>query len=215
MIRLFNGLRGCCVFLALIWAGQIQAAGFPVTEQIIEQGFPEKPNELATTTQSLLREYNEDNNIISLVFYAYGLLRQAKSSLMANDLVRASEFARTGFFYLDEAVDSNESNARVRYMRARIDAWLTTDKGRCVITLKDTQQLLHEKAFMSTEIIHHINGMRYRALLNCRRLPQAELLLAEISERDPDAATALVSGRTPAWDMNEVSQILLPLLKGK
>ena len=100
-------------------------------------------------------------------------------------------------------------------MRARVDAWLASDLGRCVITLNDTAVMLNNAPGFSAGLVEHIKGMRYRALLSCKQPRQANTLLADIKKQDPDAAAALVSGHAPEWDTADVTQIVLPLVKGK
>ena len=55
----------------------------------------------------------------------------------------------------------------IRYLRARVDAWLPVG-GRCVITIEDTDLLLNNKdRNLANEIIGNIPTMRLRALHNC------------------------------------------------
>ncbi|HBQ7916130.1 TPA: hypothetical protein L8S41_004646, partial [Klebsiella aerogenes] len=82
------------------------------------------------------------------------MLRQANYYQSVNDLINASEYAKTGFFYLDESVDANEDNMLIRYLRARVDAWLPVELGRCVITIEDTDLLLENKEKFSGEVIN-------------------------------------------------------------
>jgi hypothetical protein len=215
MIRNCNFFLLCGCVLYLLYGGTVRASTIPVTERIIQHGFPTQSGALAEVTQALFKEYSRNDNPLSLVFYAYGMLRQADYFLTNNDLIRASEYAKTGFFYLDEAVDLHEDNPKIRYLRARVDAWLASDLGRCVITLNDTAVMLNNAPGFSAELVEHIKGMRYRALLSCKQPQQAKTLLTEIQKQDPDAAAALVSGRAPEWDTAEVTQIVLPLVKGK
>ncbi|MDL4914590.1 MAG: hypothetical protein QRY16_12570 [Enterobacterales bacterium endosymbiont of Blomia tropicalis] len=215
MIRNRNFLVLCGCLLCLAWAGNVRASAAPVAERIIQNGFPTQPGALAEMTQALFTEYKANDNPLSLVFYAYGMLRQADGFMTTNDFIRASEYAKTGFFYLDEAVDLHEDNLRVRYLRARVDAWLAADSGRCVVTLKDTALMLSNTSAFNAGLVDHINGMRYRALLSCKQQQQAEALLAHIKKQNAGAAVALLSGSAPEWDMNEVNQVLLPLVKGK
>lgn len=215
MIRKHNFFLLCGCVLYLLYGGTVRASTIPVAERVIQHGFPTQPAALAEVTQSLFQEYSRSDNPLSLVFYAYGMLRQADYFLTASDLIRASEYAKTGFFFLDEAVELHEDDPKIRYLRARVDAWLASDLGRCVITLNDTALMLNNAQGFSVGLVEHIKGMRYRALLSCKRSQQAKTLLSEIKKQDPDAAAALESGSAPEWDMTEVTQIVLPLVKGK
>ncbi|MGK3227021.1 hypothetical protein ACCW94_18240 [Enterobacter soli] len=200
----------CWFLLCMAYAGNIKAASAPVAEHVLKSGFPTETDMLAEMTQSLFKEYKANDNPLSLVFYAYGTLRQADHFFKTNDFIRASEYGKTGFFYLDEAVDLHEDNILVRYMRARVDAYLSADIGRCVVTLKDTEQMLNTPGVFNAGLVEHINEMRYRALLNCKREQQARALLAQIKQ-----PSSLAPGRAPEWDINEVTEVLLPLVKGK
>lgn len=81
-----------------------------------------EPEALASITADLYKEYEHTNNVGALIFYSWGMLRQANYYQSVNDLINASEYAKTGFFYLDESVDANEDNMLIRYLRARVDA---------------------------------------------------------------------------------------------
>ncbi|MGX5078686.1 hypothetical protein [Enterobacter mori] len=215
MIHNRNFFLLCWFLLCLAYVGNINAAPAPVAEHVIKSGFPQEADMLAEMTQSLFKEYKANDNPLSLVFYAYGTLRQADRALQSNDFIRASEYGKTGFFYLDEAVDLYEDNMLVRYMRARVDAWLPASIGRCVVTLNDTEKMLNTPDVFNAGLVEHINEMRYRALLSCKRKRQADALLAEIELRNANTASSLASGSAPEWDINEVTEVLLPLAKGK
>lgn len=215
MIHNRNFFLLCWFLLCLAYVGNIKAAPAPVAEHVIKSGFPQEADMLAEMTQSLFKEYKANDNPLSLVFYAYGTLRQADRALQTNDFIRASEYGKTGFFYLDEAVDLYEDNMLVRYMRARVDAWLPASIGRCVVTLNDTEKMLNTPDVFNAGLVEHINEMRYRALLSCKHKRQADALLAEIELRNANTASSLASGSAPEWDINEVTEILLPLAKGK
>ena len=215
MIHNRNFFLLCWFLLCLAYVGNIKAAPAPVAEHVIKSGFPQEADMLAEMTQSLFKEYKANDNPLSLVFYAYGTLRQADRALQTNDFIRASEYGKTGFFYLDEAVDLYEDNMLVRYMRARVDAWLPASIGRCVVTLKDTEQMLNTPDVFKAGLVEPINEMRYRALLSCKHKRQADALLAEIELRNANTASSLASGSAPEWDINEVTEVLLPLAKGK
>ncbi|HBL7066329.1 TPA: hypothetical protein LSI07_005292, partial [Klebsiella oxytoca] len=166
MIHMNNFFRLLCLSLSLVIVAATAAPTYtPVVESILHNGFPTQPDVLAKTTQSLSDEFKKTGNIASLVFYAYGMLRQANYFLATNDIIKASEYAKTGFFYLDEAVDLNQNIPLIRYLRAKVDAYLPAELGRCVITLEDTDILLKQE--LSSRIRDNVNDMRYRAFYNC------------------------------------------------
>lgn len=193
------------------------AAPLPAVEKVIQQGFPSQADALLNTSNHLFDEYHSEKNITSLIFYAYAMLRLANHFEAVNDYVNASEYAKLGFFYLDEAVDSHEENLRVRYLRARIDAFLPAGLGRCVVTLNDTDILLKQSDEFDADILAQINYMRYRALSSCKENAGADALLKQMKNGSATQLRLLALGAdsTPAWDLDEVSQILMPLVKGE
>ncbi|ANR77928.1 hypothetical protein BBB57_06425 [Kosakonia sacchari] len=201
----------------VVVANSAYAMPAPEADKVIQHGLPEQPEALVKTTQALFQEFVKTKNVTSLIFYSYGMLRQANHFSAINDFIHASEYAKTGFFYLDEAVDSHEENPRIRYLRARIDAYLPAVIGRCVVTLDDTERLLKEKNVFEKAIVEHIEYMRYRALVNCNQHQQAELLMEKIKTQTAVAAKFLSPNfhTEPEWDTNEVSQVVIPLLKGE
>ncbi|WP_336996903.1 hypothetical protein [Leclercia sp. M50] len=208
-----NYLTLCWCLLCAIFSGSTLASTVPTVEKIMQSGFPAHPEALAKMNDELFAEYVANKNVTSLIFYAYGILRLAEHYSTANDFIHAYEYARTGFFYLDEAVDSHEDNLLVRYLRARVDAY-TAGSGRCVVTLKDTAIMLEQRPAFNTGLIEHINAMRYRALKDCQEPQKANEVLAQLRQQNPGAADLLISDTAPIWDMNEVTQVLIPMVKG-
>lgn len=214
MIHINNLFRLLCLSLSMIVVSATAAASYaPVVESILHNGFPTQPDVLAKTTQSLSDEFKETGNIASLVFYAYGMLRQANYFVGTNDIIKASEYAKTGFFYLDEAVDLNQNQPLIRYLRAKVDAYLPADLGRCVITLEDSDILLKQK--LSSRIRDNVNDMRYRALYNCKLYQQASQLLSMLQAHNPNKKIDMYYNGTSSWDLDEVTQIINPLARVK
>ena len=193
------------------------AAPASEVEKIIAQGFPEQQNALIETTSALWNEYRREHHVASLIFYAYGLLQQAKHYVAINDFIHAAEYAKTGFFYLDEAVESNDDNLRLHYLRARIDAYLPAKSGRCIIALHDTERLINATGLFDENMLIPIRYMRYRALIDCGLSHDAGQLLNELRQTGTRAEkyTLLPPGTAPEWDLQEMTQIVMPLLKEK
>lgn len=215
MSQIIKNLLICWVSLFVLFHASTASARVSAEEQILQSGFPVQPEALSKTTTSLLKNYEERKNIVSLIFYAYGLLRQATHFENGNDFIRASEYAKSGFFYLDEAADIYEDNSRVRYLRARIDAFLPAELGRCVIAMSDTDLLLKNKNNFDSIILAHIQYMHYRALLSCQRNEQAAAMLArmQVSGEHAKKLLSLNFEENPAWDYSEITQIIKPLMK--
>jgi len=203
-----------CVFFLLFDLRAAAETSLPAVEKVVQQKFPAKWSELQKTTDSLWREYREKENIISLIFYSYGMLKLANHYNAINDLVNAAEYAKLGFFYLDEAVDLYENDLRVRYLRARVDAWLPGSLGRCIIAINDTELLLKSAVRYGKEITDNINYMRYHALKSCKEDKQADALLAQIAGNKPKTESGSPeSNAASEWDVSEVRQIILPLVR--
>ncbi|QHM70562.1 hypothetical protein [Mixta intestinalis] len=187
----------------------------PAVDSVLQAGFPVRHSDLEKLTTALFEEYTQQKNVTSLIFYAYGMLKLANHYDTVNDIVKAAEYAKLGFFYLDEAVDLHESDSRVRYLRARVDAWLPAKLGRCVITLHDTAQLLAAKESLLDDLIPDVSYMRYRALYLCGQHQQAAALLTQIKVQHPTLKLlSLENNAAPEWKVNEVAQIILPLVEG-
>ena len=209
-------LRSVITGLSLV-VNMAFAAPASEVEKIIAQGFPAQQNALIETTSALWNEYRREHHVASLIFYAYGLLQQAKHHAAINDFIHAAEYAKTGFFYLDEAVESNDDNLRLHYLRARIDAYLPAKSGRCIIALHDTERLINATDLFDENMLIPIRYMRYRALIDCGLSHDAGLLLNELRQAGTRAEkyTLLPPGTAPEWDLQEMTQIVMPLLKEK
>lgn len=215
MIRKNNFCRVLLLFLSTaLFSVSAATVPTPVVERILETGFPSQPAALASVTSDLLKEYERTDNVGALIFYSWGLLRQADYFQRTNDLINASEYAKTGFFYLDESVDANEDKLLIRYLRARVDAWLPASLGRCVITIDDTERLLQEREKLSPEIVDNINKMRLRALHYCHQEQQEKQLLQHIQIVNPEFRMDYEQSTSPAWDMTEVMQVIVPVIRG-
>lgn len=205
------------VLLFSVYPPLAASSPVPVVSGVMQKGFPAQADDLSKTTDALLDEYEKKGNVTSLVFYSYGLLRLAEHYSSVSQFIKASEYAKTGFFYLDEAVDLHEDDPRVRYLRAKIDAYLPAELGRCVVTLADTDKLLSSPTLLPADVKENVRYMRYRALFNCQKTEQAADLLTQLNQHT-DPASPWPSARTPLtaeWDMNEVTRILQPLVKGE
>lgn len=137
----------------------------------------------------------------------------SKLFLATNDIIKASEYAKTGFFYLDEAVDLNQNIPLIRYLRAKVDAYLPAELGRCVITLEDTDILLKQE--LSSRIRDNVNDMRYRASYNCKLYQQAGQLLSILQVDNPNKKIDMAYNGSSTWELDEVTQIIIPLMRAK
>ncbi|WP_228306481.1 hypothetical protein [Klebsiella aerogenes] len=199
---------------AVTFSAFAESVATPVANRVLQDGFPHEPASLASTTTHLFKEYERTNNVGVLIFYSWGMLRQAAHYQNVNDLIHASEYAKTGFFYLDESVDTHEDNLLIRYLRARVDAWLPANLGRCVITIGDTDSLMRNKDKFSAEIVRKINEMRLRALHQCHNKQQEEQLLQQLRSVGQNLKIDYENNNPPPWEMAEVLQVIVPVIKG-
>ncbi len=75
--------------------------------------------------------------------------------------------------------------------------------------------MLEQSSALNAGLVEHINAMRYRALMNCQEPQKASAVLAQLRQQNTSAADSLISDAAPQWDMNEVTQVLIPMVKGK
>ncbi|MDR7341878.1 hypothetical protein J2X14_000266 [Pantoea alhagi] len=212
-----NHRLSCALSLLVLFSAQAEKNRVPpAVENIIQHQFPVNRAELQRVTETLFTEYQQQKNVTSLMFYAYGTLKLAAQRAEENDMIGAAEYARAGFFWLDEAAERNETDARVRYLRARIDAFLPASAGRCVIALSDTQFILNSAQTFPQALRSKVKYMRYRALVSCGQEAHAHALLNQLKQESPRlTALALAPDATPDWDISEATQIVLPLAEGK
>jgi len=77
------------------------------------------------------------NDLFAKLYEGYAWVFSAGEYHRRKNYLRAAEDIKRGFFLIDEAVDSEPDNWRLRYLRLRMDAFVPADLGRYVIALKD------------------------------------------------------------------------------
>lgn len=76
------------------------------------------------------------------LYEGYAWVFSAEKYSKEKNYLRAAEYLKRGFFLIDEAVDSDPDNWRLRYLRMRLDAFVPSDLGRYVVALKDASLLM-------------------------------------------------------------------------
>jgi len=76
------------------------------------------------------------------LYQGYAWVFSAADAYQRKHHLRAAEFIKRGYFLIDEAVDSEPDNWRLRYLRLRLDAFVPARLGRHVVALKDAGLLL-------------------------------------------------------------------------
>jgi len=94
--------------------------------------------------------------------YAWGF-SAAKYNKEKNYL-RAAEYLKRGFFLIDEAVDSDPKNWRLRYLRMRMDAFVPAELGRYVVALKDASLLTENIDQLPAGLRPFVSVLRLSAL---------------------------------------------------
>lgn len=83
-----------------------------------------------------------------------------------------------------------------------------------MITIEDTDLLLENKEKFSSEVINNIITMRLRALHNCHRKQQEKQLTEHLRRINQQREIDFESNQSPVWEMAEVMQVIVPVIKG-
>lgn len=151
------------------------------------------------------------NYRIAKMFYGYGQLFMATDFLAKKNYMRAAESSKLGFFYIDEAAETVKDDWRMRFLRARMDAFVPAANGRCVVALKDVD-FLQQDAQVPAELKPLIMLMSARALTSCKRDAEAKSAweaLAKLGNTGKKLAD--VRGSAPEWTAAELTTVIQPL----
>lgn len=138
-------------------------------------------NRHVTALQRYLESHQEDNN--AKMFYGYGLLFLSADFLKNKNYFRAAELAKQGFFYLDEAAESDPDNWKTRFMRLRMDAFVSRESGRCVVSLKDLTFLTQYTDFPAA-LTPMLNLLNSRSQEACDKSNEAKALLEQVKNSE-------------------------------
>lgn len=160
--------------------------------------------------QALYQQYPDYR--IAKMFYGYAQLFMATDFLAKKNYLRAAESSKLGFFYIDEAAESEETDWQMRFLRARMDAFVPATNGRCVVALKDLGYLQHNPA-VPADLQPMMTLMSARALTSCQREAEAKAAWAALAQQGEEGKRlSEQQGRTaPAWTPAELSAIIQPL----
>ena len=192
---------------------QQQAQNNPVLKTILTIKRQAPVNELDNATAFLEKTFNEKAEALAAkMFYGYGQLFMATNYLSKKNYLKAAESSKLGFFYVDEAAETDENNWRMRYLRARMDSFVPASNGRCVIALKDTAYLQE-----NTEVPASLKPMLYlmsaRANTSCQHSEAADkqwVSLAQMGE-EGKRLSALRTHPSPEWSESELTSVILPV----
>ncbi|MFZ1874346.1 MAG: hypothetical protein WAU54_16435 [Chania sp.] len=149
---------------------------------------------------------------IAKMFYGYAQLFMAADFLGKKNYLRAAESSKLGFFYIDEAAESEENDWQMRFLRARMDAFVPASNGRCVIALKDLS-FLQQNPAVPADLKPMILLMSAHALTSCQRETDAKAAWASLAQLNNEGKrlSELKGRMAPEWTPAELNNILQPL----
>ncbi|WP_127957626.1 hypothetical protein [Serratia microhaemolytica] len=168
---------------------------------------------LTEAASQLQQKYQQNADYrIGKMFYGYAQLFIANDFLNKKNYMRAAESAKLGFFYIDEAAETDEHDWQMRFLRARMDAFVPPSHGRCVIALQDLH-FLQQQPTVPTDLKPMMALMSANALTACQRATDAKIALATLVQLGAEGKrlSQLNSGVAPAWTPAELRHIIQPL----
>ncbi|KEY57374.1 hypothetical protein [Serratia sp. DD3] len=165
----------------------------------------------AASQLQMLYQQHPDYRMAKM-FSGYAQLFMAKDFLLKKNYMRAAESSKLGFFYIDEAAETDENDWQMRYLRARMDAFVPASNGRCVVALQDLN-FLQQNPAVPADLKPMILLMSANALTDCQRESDAKAALASLAQLGEEGKRlATLKGRAaPAWTPAELKNILQPL----
>ncbi|WP_114191693.1 hypothetical protein [Edaphovirga cremea] len=161
--------------------------------------------------ESYIAASAQDNT--AKMYYGYGLLFMASEFLNNKNYFKAAEFSKRGFFFIDEATESDLDNWRMRYLRARMDTFVPKVNGRCVIALKDIRYL-QEQASIPEDLKPFITFMLARASATCDHpdQEQAAYQALESAGSQGQSLLAIKKEEKPFTRPEEISGVIQSLI---
>lgn len=178
----------------------VQAPNNGVDEQVIE----------SLTTY---REQHPDD-LYAKLYEGYGWLFTAGEYLKQQNYFRAAELAKRGFFLMDEAVDQDPENWRLRFLRARLDLYVPAEFGRHVVALKDLRYLEEHPEQVPSAMADLLDFLNTRALAAAGQEQQAEQLRQRLA-RSPLWAELLQQEGRLFLTAEEIQYVLAPIVRGE
>lgn len=204
--------RYAVTFLLLV-SGLAQAQHSPRLQAMLAVNSQAPMSQLVTATDQLQALYQQHPDYrIAKMFYGYGQLFMATEFLAKKNYLRAAEASKLGFFYIDEAAETDAQDWQMRFLRARMDAFVPVSNGRCVVALKDLDYLQHN-AEMPAELRPMMTLMSAYALNSCQRENEAKAAWAALSQLG-DEGQRLAERQdysAPEWTPAELNIIIQPL----
>ncbi|UAN54982.1 hypothetical protein [Serratia sp. JSRIV004] len=162
----------------------------------------------ASQLQALYQQHPDRH--IAKMFYGYAQLFMATDFLAKKNYMRAAETSKLGFFYIDEAAESEENDWQMRFLRVRMDAFVPASHGRCVVALKDLDYLQQNPA-VPADLKPMITLMSAHALASCQRVADAKAAWAALAQQGAEGKRLSEQSTAPEWTPAELSAIIQPL----
>ncbi|WP_411752224.1 hypothetical protein [Serratia sp. (in: enterobacteria)] len=220
---IFLRLKSYAVTILLLTSGlaqatslaqlQLEARSNPRLQAILEINAQAPMSQLTRATDQLQVLYQQHPDYrIAKMFYGYGQLYMATEFLAKKNYLRAAESSKLGFFYIDEAAESDEHDWQMRFLRARMDAFVSASHGRCVVALKDLAYLQQSTA-VPADLKPMTTLMLAHALGSCQRGGDAKAAWAALAQQGEEGKRlSELKGRSaPEWTPAELSAIIQPL----
>lgn len=150
---------------------------------------------------------------VDTVFYGYAYVFMADIYNKNKLYPKAAESIKRAFFYIDESVESNKNNWALIYLRLRMDAFVPSYLGRCIIAIDDSNKLLsYDNVY--PDLIPMVEYMYARALNNCMEHNKANALLAKLLHKSGSSKEIAKYGfnRVPPWLYMEKELVIRPLI---
>lgn len=192
---------------------QMEAQSNPRLQAILSINSQSSMSQLVSATsqlQALYQRYPQYR--IAKMFYGYGQLFMATEFLAKKNYLRAAESSKLGFFYIDEAAESDEHDWQMRFLRARMDAFVPASNGRCVVALKDLTYLQQNTA-VPADLKPMMTLMSAHAMGNCQREAEAKVAWVALAlQGEEGKRLSELKGRSaPEWTPAELRAIIQPL----
>lgn len=191
----------------------VQSAPNPRLQAMLAVNSQASMSQLTHATNQLQVLYQQHPDYrIAKMFYGYGQLFIATEFLAKKNYLRAAEASKLGFFYIDEAAESHQQDWQMRFLRARMDAFVPTSNGRCVVALKDLGYL-QQKAEVPTDLRPMMTLMSAHALTHCQRESDAKAAWSALVQQGEEGKrlSELPGRSAPEWTAAELSAIIQPL----
>ncbi|WP_447870608.1 hypothetical protein [Serratia fonticola] len=210
-------LKRYAVTLLVLVSGLSQATGLqeaqdnPSLQAILAVNSQAPMSTLTSAASRLQALYQQHpDRRIAKMFYGYAQLFMATDFLAKKNYMRAAETSKLGFFYIDEAAESEDNNWQMRFLRVRMDAFVPASHGRCVVALKDLDYLQQNPA-VPADLKPMITLMSAHALASCQRVADAKAAWAALAQQGAEGKRLSEQSTAPEWTPAELNAIIQPL----